>query len=218
MAALPLQGNMTPMTQPVDDSLPLASRPFQSKRGSEVIALLIMGIGLMVTGFFSGWMYFQIRQGIGPGRGKETIAQAGIGPISQVDETLFLAGLENLSWNVNHGSVVMEVNRFEQPLQTLRFVLDPKEKGARLLWVRQKISQNEELWIIALGLPQSGHSPMRENLRVLVEADQMGPLARSGPLPNQADTKPVTLSQWENKTEAKPKPGFLKSVQITWHP
>lgn len=213
----PLMGNRTPMMHPVDDSLPKKSRPYESKRGSEVIALLIMGIGLMVTGFFSGWMYFQIRQGLGPGRGKETIVPAAIGPIALGDDPLILAGPENLSWKMNKGSVVLELNRHEQPLQTVRFVLDPKEVGAKLLWLRQKISAEEELWTIALGLPQSGKPPRRETIRVLLDANQMGLLARGGPVPLQA-TAQVLLTRWENKTDAKGKPGFLKSVQMTWHP
>ncbi len=205
------------MTHPVDDSLPKKSRPYESKRGSEVIALLIMGIGLMVTGFFSGWMYFQIRQGLGPGRGKETIVPAAIGPIALDDDPLILAGPENLSWKMNKGSVVLELNRHQQPVQTVRFVLDPKEVGAKLLWLRQKISPEEELWTIALGSPQSGLPPRRETIRVLLDANQMALLARGGPVPLQA-TAQVLLTRWENKTDAKGKPGFLKSVQMTWHP
>ncbi len=212
-----LLGTKTPMTQPVADTLPSHSQPFRANRGSEVIALLIMGIGLMVTGFFSGWMYFQIRQGIGPGRGKETLVPAAMIPIAHENDPLILVGPDSLSWKMNKGSVLFQLNRSDQPLQTLRFELGPKEEGASLIWLRQKISGNDELWTIALGLPQSDHPPRRESFRVLVDPNQMGLLARSGQVPLQANT-PVVLSQWENKRDVKILTGYLRSLQITWHP
>ncbi len=211
----------------------------------ETITLFIIGAGLMVTGFFAGWMYFQIRQGLGPGRGKERIITAAVSPLSANEEPWLLLGPDNLSWKVMapRGEVVLEIERIDQPLQTIRIPhdvtksqgsnangsspandarLDAKDAGvSKLVWIRQKLGESEELWTFALGAADvkdlSGNATTRETVRVALDLSRMGPVSRGGPV--RLDGKsPETLAGWEQKKTDKPLPGTLKSFRMNWVP
>lgn len=231
-------------TSPSEHSRPgsYAGRP---RPEGETITLFIIGIGLMVTGFFAGWMYFQIRQGLGPGRGKERIIPSAVSPIPVNEDPWLLLGPDNLSWKVMapKGEIVLEIERVDQPLQTIRLPheaikaqgataegANPKESSkdvakdgvvSKLVWIRQKTGEGEELWTIALGAAEGKEIPTaktaRETFRVALDPARMGPVARGGPVRMDAKA-PETLASWEQKSGEKAKTGSLKRFRMNWVP
>lgn len=232
-------------------SLPNESSPSEHSRPGayagrprpegETITLFIIGMGLMVTGFFAGWMYFQIRQGLGPGRGKERIIPSAVSPIPVNEDPWVLLGPDNLSWKVMapRGEVVLEIDRVDRPLQTIRIPHEAikaqvvggegsnskevslERVDSKLVWIRQKSGETDELWTIALGASDgkenSQNKPKRETFQVLLDPARMGPVARGGPV--RLDAKePETLAAWEQKSGEKAKSGSLKRFRMIWVP
>ncbi len=229
---------------PPDHSRPGAYAGVRRPEG-ETITFLIIAMGLMITGFFAGWMYFQIRQGLGPGRGKERIIPSAVSPIPVNEDPWVLLGPDNLSWKVMaaKGEIVLEIERVDQPIQTIRFPHEAikaqsvggdgvnskegskegaKDRGdSKLVWIRQKSGENEEVWTIALGAAQGKDSPankpIRETFHIVLDPSRMGPVARGGPVRLDAKS-PEILASWEQKSGEKAKTGSLKRFRMSWVP
>jgi|GEM_PF-4505141 len=191
---------------------------FKKKSGGEGIALLIMGMGLLTTGFFTGWIYFQIREGIGPGKSKDKPVPMAITPIASNDDPLSILGSENLSWKVaaTKGKFGLLLQFKGTPTQGITFEIKEGASPALLLLVRQKVVANEETWTLALGKQDSPSHQERQTVKVFPRGAEK-PIARVGPVPLSA-TEPVELAVMKWTPTANDPADAPVQATILWYP
>lgn len=203
----------------VGTNQPSGGPPEAGRRpGGEVIALLIMGIGLLTTGFFTGWTYFRVQEGFGPAKGKEKSQPMAVVPLGTGDDAISLLGEGNLSWKVlaPKGKAGLILSFDGKPNQGITVELPPGEGPARLILIRQEIAPGEEGWTLALGRIESPSQTDRKSIRVKTRPGEK-PIVRSGGIPlSQTKEAELAMMRWVPPSEGNHEGPIQAS--LVWYP
>lgn len=198
------------------DNLPNPTR--QGRSGGEVIALLIMGIGLLTTGFFSGWAYFRVQAGTGVTRGKELRIPMGITPIGNHEDLFSILSPDNLSWQVDapKGKFGLIIQFKANPSQGISLDLKEGTRPARLALIRQKLPNGEETWTLAVGSPEKPSEQLRQTIKVLPKGEEK-PISREASVPfSNKESVELATMKWNLPLDA-PADAPLQASLI-WYP